>query len=120
MIDHYRLNVRVLRGMADDLGIRAFFFWQPAMAYDLHARRRTLTERERLMWAEYGKPEDHLRHVAFARVRASASFAEFPVHDISDVFAGVGEQVYMDPRHPNTRGNALIAARIHAVLAERL
>jgi len=120
MMEHYRMNVRLLRGMATDLGIRAFFFWQPAMSYDLHAGRRALTERERVMWDEYGKPDEHLRHVAFARHRATTSFEDFPVFDVSDVFAGVREQVYMDPRHPNSRGNALIADRLHAVLAERL
>jgi hypothetical protein len=90
------------------------------MSYDLHAGRRALTERERVMWDEYGKPDEHLRHVAFARSRATSSFEDFPVFDVSDVFAGVPEQVYMDPRHPNSRGNALIADRLHAVLAERL
>jgi hypothetical protein len=120
MIEHYRMNVRLLRGMAAELGVKAFFFWQPAMGYDLHLGLRELTPAERRMWEAYGRPDEFRRHDAFTRLRTRAPFEEFPVFDVADVFRGVREQVYMDPRHPNSRGNALVAERLHAVLAERL
>jgi hypothetical protein len=120
MVEHYRMNVRLLRGMAAELGIKAFFFWQPAMGYDRHLGLRELTPAEQRMWDAYGRPDEFRRHVAFTRLRQRTSFEEFPVFDVADVFRGVREQVYMDPRHPNSRGNALVAERLHAVLAERL
>lgn len=120
MAERYALNVRVLRGIADSLGIPSFFFWQPALSFDVHYRFRSLTDREGEMWRVHGNPDEFRRHVAFSKVRQSRTFAQFPVINIADVFRGVDGPLYMDPRHPNSRGNALIAERLHAVLAERL
>lgn len=102
MIRRYVLNVALRRGMAEALGIPALFIWQPAQAYE-HGGVREWTSAEHAMWIAVGNPADALRHEAFLRWSLPR------VHDLTGVFVGVREQVWMDPRHPNSHGTWLIA-----------
>ena len=111
MIARYRVNTELLEGMADAVDAQSLFIWQPALAYEMPSadgtnRWRVVTQAEWDMWYAVGTATDALRHEAFQWDTPKG------VHDMTDVFWNVREQVWSDPRHPNSYGTRLIAARL--------
>jgi lysophospholipase L1-like esterase len=112
----YLVNLNLIRAAGEQLGIPVFLYFQPVMQYEDHYKLREYSDYEatRLIGQmannEFARREAIYQSPALEALRKSLrpSF-----HDIYDVFRGHdGETLYADPRHPNGKGTAIIAARL--------
>ena len=110
----YLTTLGMIKANADLLKVPSFFFFQPVIAYEDHFKSRAIASDEQRFLSRVSPDEwkrvEAVNAPALEALRERiGSFA-----DIHEVFRGHdGEKLYADPRHPNGKGNTLVAARIY-------
>lgn len=123
VIRSYLINLNLMKKIADVLEIPIFFYFQPLMQYEEHYGLRTFSTYEREILLPRTFTNEFMRrqalyHKEFAPLRQGLGSR---AHDLYDVFRGQdGIELYADPRHPNGKGNRMIAERIYRDLAREL
>jgi hypothetical protein len=118
VVDTYLGVVEVASALAASRGFEARFFWQPYLS----AGDKPLAPIEAAMldghldWAVAPDPTPY--HLIDAVYRRLAEVDDPRVHDLSGVFDGVEEALWIDPwGHVTPRGNEIVAARMLELLA---
>jgi hypothetical protein len=113
------VSLTSIAAIADGMKVPVRFFLSPTMEYDVHFGFHKLSEYEDKKLGPLMNGDEHLRHDALMAdaLREMRGRLDGRLFDIYDVFRGHdGETLYVDPRHPNGAGNAVIAARIYKEL----
>lgn len=103
----YLGNVRTLEALAAQYGFSSVFFWQPLLLID----RKPLTAEEagvKSIAAGVYPGLVELYAETYRRMRKEAT-ARPGLHDLTDIFAGERELIYIDPWHVTLEGNERIA-----------
>lgn len=111
-VENYRENLKLVDSLAAGYGFRYTAFWGPA----IFVGKKPLSSPERniVEMAADGSPQ----LAELSRKTYALMFAKPVAHiiDISDVFDGTGEDIFLDVSHANPDGNRLIALRMLAAL----
>jgi lysophospholipase L1-like esterase len=116
-IDVYEENIKLADILADHYGFTCQFFWQP-----LVYTKQYLTKFEARCNDD---PRRNFTLDVYEHVRSSESLAQNPrFHDISSVFDGVKDEMYLDFAHLREEGNAIVAREmlrhVAPVIRERI
>lgn len=114
VVARYLERNRMMRALAREYGFDYAFFWQPVI-WEGH---KALTRDERRYARNAPGGSKELFRAVYWRMRAAAVPADH-VYDISRVFDEEAVYLYIDWDHVVPEGNALIAARMLALLDER-
>jgi hypothetical protein len=121
VVSRYLRNLNILKATADWLGIPVVFYFQPIMEYEEHYKIRRFAPGE-VDLLRFSYTDEHVRRDLIYDPKHDAlrkSLGDRFV-DLYDVFRGYDDiQLYGDPRHPNARGNRLIAEAIASDLFKR-
>jgi lysophospholipase L1-like esterase len=111
-IDRYLGNLEILDALAKTYGFSVLAVWQPISYVD-----KELTDYEKGQGAALGKPLAEYFRLMYGIMRERAPKN---VLNVSDVFAGVKDEVYLDFAHLNELGDEIVAKRIAPALAQVL
>jgi hypothetical protein len=108
----YLRNLSVVQALANEYGFQYAFFWQPV----IFAGHKPLTEEEERIrhFFSSGIYETDVQYREMADLLRSG--VQPHLFDISDVFDGHRETLYVDYVHVAPEGNRLIALRMYKVL----
>jgi len=105
IVEVYLNNIKIITALGKAYGFVPLFFWQPVIY-----TKNNLTLSEKPYAAE---PLGKLYRQAHAIMQAEpGKFAPYNFFDISSLFAGAQEEIYLDYCHVNEDANRLIALRI--------
>jgi len=117
----YLVNLNLIHEAARFLKVPSFFFFQPVMQYEDHYKLRTYSDYETTKLIGQMATNEWKRRDALLKPENDAMRASLGLRDIHDVFRHHdGETLWADPRHPNGKGNEIIAARIMTDLRAEL
>jgi lysophospholipase L1-like esterase len=110
--DRYVANVKLVEILAHGYGFRPFFIWQPTIF-----SKAALTAVERDEAQKYAWTEPAFRAV-YEKIRVSPDLrADTAFRDLSGIFAGEQELVFIDYCHTTESANARIAEQMDVALA---
>jgi lysophospholipase L1-like esterase len=113
LVEVYFNNLKIITALGKAYGFVPLFFWQPVIY-----TKNNLTDSEKPYATE---PLGELYRQSHAVMEAEAGkFAPYNFYDISGLFAGAPEEIYMDYCHVNENANRLIARRITTDLLQVL
>ncbi len=116
VIAAYTANLRLVRLLAGEYGFRPIFFWQPSLA-----TKRALTADEQRWEGDYTKDPQARRRLYAAILDARRDCRQVAeaadTVDLSALFDGWTEPVYIDLYHLSEGGNAAIAEAMLPTLA---
>lgn len=106
----WETNVRMMHGIAKSMGFEYQVFLQPLIGFGQY----TPNETERSWGPESGKDPNYWSCVTqvFSAARKICREELDFCTDITDVFANHGSGLYHDNRHPNAKGNRIMAEAI--------
>ena len=112
LVDIYASNVRIVDALAREYGFAAYFFLQPCPM--IAKKKNTVMEEaafgERLERRKWEAEFFRLSYEAFARHPYLAGNPRY--HDLSGIFDGRSEALYIDSEHLLPEGNRIVAERI--------
>ena len=123
VIAHYLRCHLMMQGVCDSFAVPIYFFFQPVLEYELFYKARQLSEYEDQVLNPKVSITEHFRREVLFSDDFAAERQRFhhPIVDLSLLYAKRdGETLYMDPRHPNAKGNALVAEAIWEEVKSRL
>jgi lysophospholipase L1-like esterase len=105
IVEVYLNNIKIVHALGKAYGFLPLFFWQPVIY-----TKNSLTDSEKPYATE---PLGQLYHQAHTVMQAdAAAFAPYNFIDISNLFAGAQDEVYLDFSHVHEDANRLIAQRL--------
>ncbi len=107
LVATYLRVMRATQALARDYGFAYQFFWQPQLA----AGTKPLSPGERAILDSHPwlpEPVRDLTDAVYARIAHVATVHDELI-DLSDVFSGFSERLYIDPAHITSVGNRLVA-----------
>ncbi len=112
LVDIYAANVRTVNALAKEYGFTAHTFLQPVLM--VPGKPRSPAEEAAVRERTRARASDAtLFNLAYAAFKAHPYLRSVPNHhDISGVFDGVTEELYLDSEHLHPAGNRMAAARI--------
>ena len=104
--DRYLANVRLIRAIAAEYGVKTLFVWQPAILYKAHktAQEVTFYETNEAQWPSF---EDF--HSAVDRAVAESAGGAQDFVNLSHLFAETTEYTFIDRVHLTEDGNYRVA-----------
>jgi len=107
IVDAYQHVRKITESLADTYGFAFKFYWQPQLA----AGTKPLSDGERTMLESHPWLPEMVRNLTdatYARIEQAAA-TDDDLIDLSDVFAEVSDQIYIDPAHITSSGNQIVA-----------
>ncbi len=107
IVDAYLQVMQITAALAETYGFAYTFFWQPQLAAGI----KPLSDGERAILANHPWLPPAVRTLTdavYARIE-TLTLARSDLVDLSHVFAGVDERVYIDPAHITSTGNRIVA-----------
>jgi hypothetical protein len=108
----YAQNVRVVDALARQYGFSAYYFLQPYPF--ISGKELTVAEREIVLEPTATLAEDlNLARIFYRAFREAPALKSHPrFFDISDLFDGMTEELFVDDAHLLPEGNRIVAERI--------
>jgi len=112
----YVANVRDISAFARAKGIKAVFVWQPT----LFTTKKALTTSEQAMRDRDKSLAPTLMRMVTDKVLADKRLKEVEFIDLTNVFDGISEDLFLDWNHVTGTGNSMVANKLTGVLTNWL
>lgn len=116
VVRFYDAHIRQVKALAREYGFRAFFFWQPNLLTDT---RKTCPCEDEIVCSQSPVLVKSQRLVYKYAKEAFSGREDEDVFFLGNVLDKVPEPTYIDWCHPGPRGNGIIAAHMHKLIAPR-
>lgn len=113
----WKFNVSTMHAISKAIGANYLVFVQPTMGLKSE-NVASMSPNDRKLYGEIGPDYFASINKTYDEIRLLCRGLEFCV-DLSDLLKYDGIDLYHDPRHPNARGNRIIAERVLAELSSR-
>ncbi len=123
--EYYRETVAIIHSLCEASGVHCYFFIQPCLAWGdkpLEEFERAMVDHPALLAAGSFVEADGIYQTkamrAAYRMLEDVKLPAEALHNLSHVFDGISEPIYIDQVHVGAAGNAIIAEKIAQVVAK--
>lgn len=119
---HMIHKIRQLKGLCDANHSQFLFFFQPVMGIG----KKPLSRQEENLIQHFERYFFEKNWIDYCKIfntyadELRTYMTEEYMHDYMDMFEGIEETTYCDPRHQNERGHEIIANKIEDIVCESL